>query len=90
MANYCRDCSIRRYGRDFGDLAKLTDQCGLKWVVCDGCEDLVRPPYILVGYDGARRRYLEKAIQKAWGKQNPQAYRADAMGKLKALVNKMR
>ena len=51
MANFCRDCSIAMFGRDFGDLAgisteKDTAEGRYARTLCEGCG------YVLVDHDG--------------------------------------
>ena len=42
MADFCRDCSIQIFGRDYRDLAGITTEGNWKsdyaaWVLCEGC-----------------------------------------------------
>ena len=51
MANFCRDCSIAMFGRDFGDLAgisteKDTAEGRYAQTICEGCG------FVLVDHNG--------------------------------------
>jgi len=37
MADFCKECSIRVLGEDFGDLAGIADKNEIVWVLCEGC-----------------------------------------------------
>jgi hypothetical protein len=37
MADFCKDCSIRVFGDDMGDLACLCDETQMVHVLCEGC-----------------------------------------------------
>ena len=75
MADFCKQCSIREFGEDFRDLAGICQPGALAWVICEGCKDHVRWPYILVNHEGERRKEIEEATAKAWGKnEGPNKY----------------
>lgn len=38
MADFCKQCSVEMFGKDFGDLANLCeDKTALPVVICEGC-----------------------------------------------------
>lgn len=46
MADFCKQCSEKLFGEDFGDMANIADEAR---VLCEGCGD-----YILVNMKGER------------------------------------
>ena len=48
MADFCSQCSIEHFGKDFGDLANLCGNGEVAQVICEGCG------LIWVDHDGAR------------------------------------
>lgn len=51
MAEFCRQCSEKLFGKDYGDLANVADSGSTALVVCEGCG------YIWVNVYGERVRY---------------------------------
>lgn len=37
MADFCKQCSIDMFGRDYGDLARIANKNGRAMVLCEGC-----------------------------------------------------
>lgn len=37
MADFCKQCSIVHFGKDFRELAKISDPGELADVICEGC-----------------------------------------------------
>lgn len=44
MADFCKECSIEMFGKDFGDLAHIAERAT---VMCEGCGG-----YVTVNWDG--------------------------------------
>jgi hypothetical protein len=70
MADFCKECSIEIFGRDFGDLAKLLSKDNytattVASALCEGCAG-----FISVDYEGNCR---STACPKH-GKRNLQLY----------------
>ncbi len=65
MADFCKQCSIDMFGKDYGDLAGMVDPGGVIWTICEGCEDTVNGFHVLVDHEGVRRKDLESAWLKA-------------------------
>ena len=49
MADYCQQCSMRLFGHDAQDLARLCRPGETVWELCEGCGDLVE-----VDHEGRR------------------------------------
>lgn len=60
MASFCRDCSIRIFGKDFGDFKH--NQIGrVQMVLCEGCSE--NGGWILVDWAG---RKVERTSFEEW------------------------
>ena len=59
MADFCKTCSIREFGKDYGDLSGLVEENQVIWTICEGCDNHVRWPFILVNHEGERQEHLE-------------------------------
>ena len=59
MADFCHDCSIEIFGRDCKDLYGLCEKGDYIWVICEGCAQHERWPYVLVDHRGKRNRQVE-------------------------------
>jgi hypothetical protein len=70
MADFCKECSIELFGKDFGDLAKLLAESEYTATIgasalCEGCGD-----FISVDYEGNCR----STVCPKHGKRNLQLY----------------
>ena len=62
MADFCKDCSIRIFGEDMGDLKDLCKSGEFVWVLCEGC-GTPSQFFILVDHTGQRRKDLENQFE---------------------------
>jgi len=54
MADFCKACSERIFGEDFGDLKGLCKDDEMVQVICEGCG------YIFVNSEGIKVKELDK------------------------------
>lgn len=64
MADFCKECSIENFNADYGDLLGLCQDGEYAWVICEGCADHQRWPYVLVDSEGKRDRKKETEYLK--------------------------
>lgn len=38
MADFCKDCSLKIFGEDFGDLAGIVEPGDVLYSICEGCD----------------------------------------------------
>ncbi len=62
MANFCRDCSIDLFGKDFGDLAGITTKRETElgryyFAICEGCG------HVMVDHEGV---VVERLMEKSF------------------------
>lgn len=60
MADFCKECAIKTWGQDTGDVAGLCKEDEMVSVLCEGCGG-----YIMVDHTG--QRIEEQGIQRIDG-----------------------
>ena len=64
MADFCADCSVEKFGKDFRDLAGLCNKGEMAGVICEGCG------WIFVDEDGVKVSEVEVVEEEESGQNN--------------------